>query len=448
MLYIIALIVTIGILVTIHEYGHYWVARRCGVKVLRFSVGFGKVLYSWTDKNQTEFAISAIPLGGYVKMLDAREGNVSDEDLHEEFTSKSVWQRIAIVSAGPIANFLFAILAYWILFMLGVAGLKPVIGEIAEGSLAEKAGLQSGLEIVSVDGKPVETWQDTNLAFVERLGESGEIKIEAVKDGSADLYNIEINSWLSGTKDPEVLSSLGLSPFYPLILPIMESIEPGSRAEAGGLMSGDLVVSANKQAIDNWQQWVEVIQAHGEKELEVLVDRDGGLVELTLIPEARNNPETGVSQGFLGATVEIPEFPKELIVLKKSDPISSIWQALDRTATTITLSLKMFGKMLTGQVSFQNLSGPVSIAKMAGESISSGPEVFLGFLAFISVSLGVFNLLPVPMLDGGHLLYYVIEVMRGGKPLPEKVQQAGFQIGASLLFTMVVFAIYFDLMRL
>lgn len=441
---VLALIVTLGILVTVHEYGHYWVARRCGVKVLRFSVGFGKPLYSWYDRHGTEFAIAAIPLGGYVKMLDARDSEVeiSEQDRLQEFTGKSVWQRIAIVSAGPMANFLFAIAAYWILFMVGVGGVKPVVGDVEESSLAQQAGLSPMTVIESVDGQKTDTWKDVSMALVEHIGETSEI---VIRDENQQVYRLAVTSWLNDTRDPDPLSELGIQPFFPTIEPLIEQVQPQGRAEQAGLQAGDLLISADGQLIEDWPSWVALVQQSPEQTLQLVVQRNDQYLNVDLTPMARET-EQGI-QGFIGASVQLPEIPEGFIVTQRLGPLAALWQGVEQTWDTISISLRLFGKMLTGQISFQNLSGPVSIAKMAGESATSGLEVFVGFLAFISISLGVFNLLPVPVLDGGHLMYYLFEVIRG-KPLPERVQQIGFQLGAALLLMLMVFAVVNDFSRL
>ena len=440
---IIGLILTLGILVTVHEYGHFWVARRCGVRVLRFSVGFGKPLVKWYDRHGTEYAIAAIPLGGYVKMLDAREGEVDASDLGQEFTHKPVWQRLAIVSAGPLANFVFAVVVYWLLFMIGTSVLKSTVGEVVAGSPADQAGLTTGLTIQAIDGHPVESWQDITYRLVERIGETGTIQ---VTDTDNQHYQVNIDHWLDGVRDPNPVDSIGIAPFPAKLTPVIDKVTTGSQAEKGGLMAGDLLLSANDQKIDDWMTWVHLVQKSPGAELKTEVERDASVIELTLVPESVVNKDGSVT-GFLGASVVIPDIPEGMIITHQDNPFTALIKGFEKTWQTISLSLQMFGKMLTGQVSINNISGPVSIAKMAGESVTSGPEVFIGFLAFVSISLGVFNLLPIPVLDGGHLLFYIIEgIFR--KPLPEKVQVLGFQIGASLLLAVMVFAVINDFSRL
>ncbi|AJQ94680.1 sigma E protease regulator RseP [Gynuella sunshinyii] len=443
MMMIIGLILTIGILVTVHEYGHFWVARRCGVRVLRFSVGFGKPLFKWYDRYGTEYVIAAIPLGGYVKMLDAREGEVDTADLGQEFTHKSLWQRIAIVSAGPIANFIFAIVAYWLLFMIGTSAIKSTVGEVVVDSPAAKAGMTEGITIRAVDGQDVENWQDISYRLVERIGETGTIEFTAA---DKRRYLVRIDHWLEDAKDPNPVESIGISPFPTRLDPVIDQVVTDSQAEKGGLKSGDRLLSVNGRKVDNWSDWVHLVQQSPGVSMQTEVQRGDVIVQLTLVPDAVSNAD-GKTSGFLGATVVVPSIPDDMIISHQDNPATALIKGFEKTWQTISLSLRMFGKMLTGEVSVKNISGPVSIAKMAGESVISGPEVFIGFLAFVSISLGVFNLLPIPVLDGGHLLFYLIEgIFR--RPLPEKVQILGVQIGASLLLAVMVFAVINDFSRL
>ena len=439
---VLALIVTIGVLVTFHEYGHFWVARRCGVKVLRFSVGFGKPLVSWKDKQGTEFAIAAIPLGGYVKMLDAREGEVSPEEASQEFTSKPVWQRIAIVAAGPIANFLFAIFVYWILFMVGVVNLKPFVGHVMPGSPADQAGLASGVTISQVDNTQVQTWQDMSMALVERIGESGQI---AMTTQAGETIDIPISDWLAGKRDPSPAGELGLSVRVLDEYPIIEAVSEGGRAQAAGIEVGDVLVAADGEAIRYWYNWVTKFQSSPETPIELEFERNGLVSTVSITPEAKQTDNGTI--GFVGLGPKFNDIPDSLNVTRQYGPFDALVKATVQTWDTIALSLKLFGKMITGEISPNNLSGPISIAKMADQSAKAGLEPFVAFLAFISISLGVVNLLPVPVLDGGHLVYYLAELIRG-KPLPERVQIIGFQIGASLLLFVMLFAIFNDFARL
>lgn len=466
---ILALVVTLSILVTIHEFGHFWVARLCHVHVLRFSVGFGKPIYMKrgpapapvsvpgdqeirTRSNEplqgTEFVIASIPLGGYVKMLDEREGFVPDDQLHLAFNRKPLAQRIAIVAAGPIANFLLAIVAYWALFTVGVTGVIPLLGDITPDSKAGRAGLKAGQEIVAIDGKETTTWADVNLKLFDRMGESGSIVITVVEPGAVGAttdYHIAVNSWMSGVEEPYPVSDLGLTLNYPKIPARIGGIIADGRAEAAGLQAGDEVVSADGLAMATWGSWVELIQASPEKPIALEVLRDNQIVNITVTPALTER--NGKMVGFIGASRETIQLPEEM-QRKINYPVYSAWIPAVKKTWEITLfTLSSIKKMMMGAISPKNLSGPITIAQVASATAQSGLASFVGFIALLSISLGVLNLLPIPVLDGGHLLYYFIELV-AGKPVPERVQVWGLQIGMFFIFSIMLLAFYNDLTRL
>lgn len=443
---VLALALTLGILVTLHEYGHFWVARRCGVKVLRFSVGFGKPMFSWYDKHGTEFAVAAIPLGGYVKMLDEREGPVPEELRDQAFTSKPPGQRIAIAAAGPVANFLFAIFAYWLLSVVGVTHVAPIVGQIADESVAERVGLQEGMEIHAVDGHRVSSWRDVNMRILERTGEHGLISMEVSEDGARGTVSGELSGWGLSDDTPNPLAEFGITPWRPAVPPVLGQISEGGRAQAAGLQPGDRIVAVNGEAIGSWFQLVEFIRNAPEQTLEVTLERNGTEQSVSLTPEARTQ-ESGESIGFVGAGVEAISWPDEVLRDVSYGPFAAIPVALSETWADTRLTLVAIKKMVTGLLSPTNLSGPITIARVAEASVSSGFEDFVRFLAYLSVSLGILNLLPVPVLDGGHIVYYTIEALRG-KPLSEQAQAFGLRIGMAMILTLMVFALYNDLMRL
>ncbi|MGM0633601.1 MAG: RIP metalloprotease RseP, partial [Pseudomonadota bacterium] len=431
---ILALIVTLGILVTFHEFGHFWVARRCGVKVLRFSIGFGKPLYSWYGKDGTEYAIAPIPLGGYVRMLgqddlDTSAGrDITPEEREQSFNHKPLWQRFAIVSAGPLANFLLAILIFWLInVMYGQRGVAPVITDVESGSPAWEAGLRSGGEIVAVDGEPVDIWQQVTMQLLGRLGESGDLVMEAIPEGeiSAREYRIPVQNWLAGSTEPDPIRSLGLERF--VIPPVIDGVTDDGRAREAGLQSGDQVIRAAGEPVDSWMQWVGIIQAHPELSLDVTVQRADATVDLTLVPERGTDAE-GNEVGFIGAMARPYEVPEELRRELQFNPVSAVLPALQETWQKSVFVLESIQKMVVGLISYRNVNGPITIAQVAGETAGYGLEVYLGFLAILSISLGVLNLLPIPMLDGGHLLYYTIEAIIR-RPVPERVQAMGMQFG-------------------
>lgn len=466
---VLALIVTLSILVTFHEFGHFWVARLCGVRVLRFSVGFGKPIWSFYGKppveppppddqdirtrdneepRGTEFAIAAIPLGGYVKMLDEREGYVPDDQLHLAFNRKPVLQRIAIVVAGPLANFILAIAAYWVLFTAGVTGIVPLLGDIDEQSMAGKAGLRSGQEIVAIDDELVRTWSDVNMTLFQRIGDTGEIKITASRPGREDItedYSISVTRWLAGADNPYPPGDLGLSLKYPEIPAVVGTVLEGEAAESAGLRQGDKILTANDTRVKDWRHWVEIIQDNPERPLNLEVRRDGRIVDLTVVP--RVEERDGREIGYIGAAREPVEFPEEMQRTVRY-PLYSAWiPAMEKTWSVTLFTLNAIKKMIVGAISTKNLSGPITIAKVANATAESGLESFIGFIALLSISLGVLNLLPIPVLDGGHLLYYLVELI-AGRPVPERVQVWGLQLGMFIIISIMLLAFYNDLMRL
>ncbi|HUW26116.1 MAG TPA: RIP metalloprotease RseP [Gallionella sp.] len=438
----------IALLVVFHELGHYWVARRCGVKVLRFSVGFGKVLYSkrFADEG-TEWVISAIPLGGYVKMLDEREGEVAPEDLPYSFNRQPVLRRMAIVVAGPLANFLLAIVLYWVLFVHGVPGLKPTLGEVPPGTPAAYAQMQSGETILSIDGEMIPSWQELRWAILERSLRQAEIKIEARSaQGEPRFHLLDISGLKAKDLDGEFLDKLGLHLYQPLVLPVIGKLVEGGVAQRAGLQEGDRVMRANGVAMQHWSELVEVIRAHPGKTVRLDIQRGDMTSDVELVPQAV--VESGQTTGKIGAGPQINHAAWEAMLIEVSyGPFAAFSQSLRKTWETSTVTLKMLGKMVLGEVSMKNLSGPITIADYAGRSAESGAMAYLGFLALISISLGVLNLLPIPLLDGGHLLYYVAELVKGS-PVSEQAWEFGQKIGIALLGTLMVFAIYNDINRL
>ncbi|ASP39259.1 RIP metalloprotease RseP [Bacterioplanes sanyensis] len=439
-------IVAISLLVVIHEYGHFWVARRCGVDVLRFSVGFGKPLWSWKDKHGTEYAIAPIPLGGYVKMLDEREATVPEHLLDRAFNRKPVWQRIAIAAAGPLANFIFAIFAYWALFVGGTTGVVPVIGQVQPDSIAAQSGLQPGDEIVQIASTETETWQEVQWTLLSYLGESTDLII-AVRSESGALrqHTLPLNNWLSASDSPEPLSGLGIVPRRLNVPAVVGQLVDGGAAQAAGLQVGDLVTAVNDEPIADWMAWVNVVRNSPDQALMLTVQRGGETVSVHMTPAARE--QDGQRIGFAGVQVDIPELPQDWIRSSSYDPFSALLHGLEKTWNLVGFTLESLWKMLAGDLSVKNLSGPITIAKVAGSSASGGLETFVDFLALLSVSLGVLNLLPVPMLDGGHILFYTIEALRG-KPLSERVQIAALQFGMFLLLSLMMVAFYNDISRL
>lgn len=437
-------LVAIGILVVIHEFGHYLAARWAGVKVLRFSVGFGKPLFSRRfGRDQTEWTLSALPFGGYVKMLDEREGAVSEADLPRAFNRATVWRRIGIVAAGPAANFLLAIAFYWVLLMQGLPALKPIIGEPPADTPAARAGLVAGDEIVRVNGIETPTFTDLRLTLLRAgvagdplrfdLGDGRQIRIAPVP---LDTDNLE----------QDTLRPLGIVRFDPDMAPVVGKILPEGAAARDGLREGDRLVSVNGQPVVRWQDWVEVVRAHAARPMQLEILRDGRTLPLSITPDSVD--EAGQRVGKIGAGPRIDESVlAPLMTEVRYGPLDALWRGAAKTWDMSVFTLEMMGRMVLGQVSWKNLSGPLTIADYAGQSATLGWISFVSFLALVSVSLGVLNLLPIPLLDGGHLMYYVAEVLTG-RPVSERIMETGARIGMMLLLLLMSFALFNDLQRL
>ena len=448
-LYTIAItLATLAVLVAVHEYGHFWVARRCGVKVLRFSIGFGTSLFRWRDQQGTEYSVAAIPLGGYVKMLDEREGEVPAGELEQAFNRKPVLQRIAVVSAGPLANFLLAIAVYWALFLGGETGYAPLIGEVQPGSVADVAGLEVGQDIVAVDGTDTPTWQALSFRLLDRIGDSGTISFAVKYPDSDVIYESEavLERWLSDQEQPDLFGGLGIALYRPEVPPLVNLVVADSPADLIGMRAGDLVVRADGIEMPQWMDWVDYVRARPEQAIELEYRRDTELLRAVIVPE-RVVDESGEAFGRVGLGVTLPEMPPELLRKFDRGPVEALAASLSRTGELTVFTLKSIKKMIMGLISPKNLSGPITIAKVATASAKSGLESYLNFLALLSVSLGVLNLLPIPVLDGGHLLFYAVELLVG-RPVPEKIQALGYQMGLFLVLGIMALALYNDFSRL
>jgi regulator of sigma E protease len=448
-LYTIAItLATLAVLVAVHEFGHFWVARRCGVKVLRFSIGFGPALYNWRDRLGTQYSISAVPLGGYVKMLDEREGEVPEQELDQAFNRKPVLQRIAVVSAGPLANFILAIAVYWLLFLGGEAGYAPLIGEVEPGSLADVAGLEAGQEIIAVDGQETPTWQALSFRLLDRIGDTGTVAFAVKYPGSDVVYESEVHldRWLSDQEQPDLFGGLGIAMYTPAVPPLVDQVVPGGAADRIGMVSGDLVLRADGVDLPLWMDWVEYVRERPEQAIELEYERDGELIQALIVPD-REVDESGEAFGRVGLGVALPDMPPEMLREFDRGPLQALGASFERTGELTVFTLKSIKKMIQGLISPKNLSGPITIAKVASASAKSGVEAYFSFLALLSVSLGVLNLLPIPVLDGGHLLFYLVELL-AGRPVPEKIQAVGFQLGLFLVLGIMVLALYNDFSRL
>ena len=450
---VIALLVTLGILVTIHEFGHFWVARRCGVKVLKFSIGFGKAIKTWVGRDGVEYIIAPIPLGGYVKMLGQEDTAVADtsglstSQRECSFACKPLWQKTAIVAAGPVANFLLAIFVFWLInISYGVSGIAPVVNNVIEGSIAETAGLRAGDEVLAVDGQETIIWQQVALQLLARMGETGEITLTVDPADSSRTREIQlpITAWMAAEAAPNPVGNLGIIQFE--IPADIAGIVPGGAAEAADLREGDEIISVDGKSIRGWTHWVEVIRASPELTLNVAVQRGGINTDLLMTPKTATLDDGSVI-GSIGAYVKettLAELlPPEMQRQINYNVLSAIQPAISKTLEMSIFILNSVKKMITLEISPKNIGGPITIAKVAGETATLGPEFYLGFLALLSISLGVMNLLPIPVLDGGHLLFYAIEaVIR--RPVPERIQAFGLQLGLLLISGIMVLAIYND----
>jgi len=441
LVYPLALIAMLGPIVTVHELGHYLIARRAGVRVVRFSIGFGRPLWSRVDRHGTEFVIAVFPLGGYVRMLDEHEpgqvplavpvkaGDIAYPDL-------GVWWRMAIASGGPLANLLLAAVVYWCLFVVGSMTYAPILGTMAPESPAVRAGLHEYAEIVAVDGQPVTNWQQVNIALAGRMGDTGQIEFNSrFPGGEVTTSAIPVRDWHRSVKDPDLFDSLGLVPGYPAVI---ATVLPDSAAQRDGLRPWDIVRSVDGEPVDTWMSWVELIQNSAGESLSVTLLRRGETLNLLLIPDTQANA-AGEAQGYLGVG---PYYKETRYGLLEAVP-KSIVETWDKTF----LTLSVVKKLVFGQVSVENLNSPIMIAKVAGDTAMIGWRTFLGLFALLSVSLGVFNLLPIPMLDGGHIIFCLAEIVRG-RPLSEKVQLIGIQVGLFLVAGLFIIAIYNDITRL
>lgn len=444
---VIAAILCLGPLIAIHEFGHFWVARRLGVKVLVYSIGFGPALLKWHGRDGVLYQIAAVPLGGYVKMADEREGEVAPQDLPFAFNRQSPWKRMAIVAAGPLINLLLAVLLFWLLFLPASQQLNTRLGVVLPDTPAAEAGLQVGDKVLSVDGRQTATWEDINYALVERMGESGTIAVTVEQAGQPKTLQLPINQFLKSSGD-NPFERLGFLPYQPFIEPVLGQLVEKEAGIMQGLKQGDRILKIDQTAITQWSDVTRIIRQSPAKPLLFTVSRNGQAVQLNIVPKVKKDA-LGVAQGFLGVGPVVKSYktPTEYIQTIQYSPLTALSMAFDKTWQLSVVTVKSIGKLVTGAISLNNLSGPITIAKVAGQTAEMGLPFFIGFMAVMSVSLGVLNLLPIPVLDGGHLVYYFVEALQG-KPISEKIQQIGFRVGIVLLGTMMVLALFNDFTRL
>ena len=433
-------IVVIGVLVFVHEYGHFWAARKCGVKIHRFSIGFGKVLWSRKDKYETEFAVSMIPLGGYVKMLDERNETVPPELKSQAFNSKTVLQRAFIIIAGPLANFLFAIFAYWVIYLVGIPSVKPVIAEVQPNSIAAQAQIQPNMQIIAVDGEITPDWESINLQLATKIGSAQvTLTMKNFEDNVQQVKTLNLSGWGFNPEKESAFGSLGIKPVGGIVEMKISKLIENSPAQKAGLKIGDRIFTSEGEPIE-WETFVTNIQK-GDV-LKLVIEREGQTFPLELKPELNDK-----DKWFVGIAPTFHEVAEKYRTELKYDMLEALQKGVEKTFQLVWVTVKVIGKLLTGDLSLTNLSGPISIAKGAGVSSQIGLVYYLSFMALISVNLGIMNLFPLPVLDGGHLVFLAAEgIMR--KPLSEKIQEVSYRIGATLLLMLTLFALFNDFTRL
>nr|WP_283644848.1 sigma E protease regulator RseP [Alteromonas macleodii] len=440
-----AFIVALGILVAVHEWGHFYVARKCGVQVERFSIGFGKPIWRKTSKSGTEYVIAMIPLGGYVRMLDGRIDDVPPELEDKAFNNKPVLQRMAVIAAGPGVNFIFAFFALWLMYLVGLETVKPVVKQVEPESIAAIAGVQPGDEIIKVGDRNTPDWEAVNLEIVSNIGaEKANVTVKNSSNVEKEL-TFTLGSWNFDPDSESPLSSLGLIPYRPDATLTVGFVGEGSAAQKAGLQPGDELLALNGAKLSSWERLVDVIVESPGENISLDIQRDGQQLTLDATIARRDTPQG--QSGYLGVSPTFEPWPEGYVFTHQYGIIEAIGKALDKTWRLMTLSVEMIGKLITGDVSVKNLSGPISIAQGAGTSAGYGLAYFLSFLALISVNLGIINLLPLPMLDGGHLMFFIVEWITG-KPVPEAVQEWGYRIGGVLLFMIMGIAIFNDIARI
>lgn len=444
---LIYFVLALLLLITVHEYGHFIVARWCGVKVLRFSFGFGKVLARWHDKKGTEYAWSLLPLGGYVKMLDETEGEVPVEERHLAFNNKSVWARIAVVIAGPLFNFIFAFLTLWLVLVIGIRALAPMIEGIKPNSMAAKAGLQAKEEIIGLNGEPIRSWRDFQYELLPLIGSDEVITIEtkSMIDGHKRTVQLPMADWHLDAQKPDPLASFGIVPFIPTIPPVVGEVVANSPAQTAGLQTGDLIKTVEGKPLNDWLDLVDLVKEKPNQRLVLSIMRQHQLQTIVLVTGSQNNQ--GKTEGFIGVRSQKVDWPDSWLRVQRLGPIAAIGEAFKQTLELTHATFALMGRLVTGKLALKSISGPVGIAQGAGESGRSGLAYYLSFLALVSISLGVLNLLPIPMLDGGHLLYYAIEIVIC-RPLSDSVKTAGMYIGLTFLIGLMILALSNDIARL
>lgn len=444
---LLAFLVATGLLISVHEFGHFWVAKRLGIKVLRFCIGFGKPLLTWHDRQGTEYVLAAIPLGGYVKMLDETETVVASNERHRAFNNKPVWVRMLVIAAGPAFNLGFAVIAYWLVFMIGIVSMVPIIGDVPKGSVAYIAGLRSGQEIIKIDDQATSNWEEIAVALMSQVGDRSFINV-VVRDHNRHaitVHALNLSNWSLGNNDENILKNLGLEPIDP-VPPIVGKVLADMPAAKVGLKAGDLIISIDGKAVASRSALMALLHDKYDRAVHLEYKRNHEIMT-TLITPTKKLLDGGDATGFIGIQFEEHAWPKDLIRTQHEAPWPALHKAYKRTLEYSELTLQFLYKMVTGKMSLQHVAGPISIAKFAGRTALSGPAYFLSFLALVSISLGVLNMLPIPILDGGHFLFCIIELIRG-KALSVKAMQFGNSIGFVVLGSFMLLAVYNDVIRI
>lgn len=433
------------LLVLVHESGHFLVARLCGVKVLRFSFGFGKVLARWQDKRGTEFVWSVFPLGGYIKMLNEEEEPVADAEKHFAFNQKSVWARIAIVSAGPLFNFIFAFVAFWLVLVVGIKSLAPMVDNVIPGSIAAKAGITSKQEIIAFNGKTILSWQDFQYALMSQLGTTDTVSIvmKSMVNGERRTVSLPLNHWQLNENKPDVLASIGIKPFTPKVPPIVGEVLADSPAQKAGFQVGDSVQLVDRVKVSDWLDLLAFVQHNPGKLISVTVMRHGKQEILSVKLATYQNKKSVL----LGVRSEHVDWPTDWLRVERKNPVEALGIALRQTVELTGTTFSLIGRLVMGRVSLRGISGPIGIAEGAGVAAEGGFSYYVSFLALVSISLGVLNLLPIPVLDGGYLFYYLIEIIRR-RPLSCESRMVGMTVGFVFLMALMLLAVTNDLSRL
>ena len=447
-LQILAFLIAIFLLITIHEYGHFWVARKVGIKVLRFSIGFGRPLWQWQGKDGINYVIAWLPLGGYVKLLDEREGEVPLEQLPYAFNRQTVWRRFLVVSAGPAMSWLLGLLLFWLVFIIGLQQVKPIVGDVLPHSIAAQAGLPKGAQLLAIDNHPTSTWQKVLIAMIFRLGETGVMQVTAVPTHAKQpqQYTFNLSTWKVGGLNPDPLISLGITPYLPPIIPVIYKVETNQAAAHAGLLPGDQILAIDGQAIKNWQQFMQIVQQHPNKNVHVLIQRDGQHKNIAVQIGAKKISD-GKVIGFLGVQAMAPHWPEAMKFTQQYSVLTAWMPAFQEAVLFSKLNFLALGKMIVGHISLRGLGGPITIFTSASLAFKQGVVIYLSFLALLSVTLACINILPIPGLDGGHLLFLLLEVLRG-RPFSVAAEVLAWRLGMIFLILLMVQATMNDLLRL